>query len=258
MNSSAPATPAQPVLEAIAVSATHDTLAETVIAFAVLDGLLEAVEWANDGIAADEPACMWLSTLRWIRALDGAVPEGAPESPARWTDSHFTAIASAFSNEQRQALSDHPDTQTLRLPEMGTPSRPFARKRGPEEDYEHDDAAQLSLRSFLLALLPDADGTLLSRLTRDAAALTHGAEASYGFAQSVGAWANAILWPELHTGPDSALEQPELGAYSTQIEAARASLLEPSGAVVLPENSGNLALRAFATKLAQRWNQATS
>ncbi len=258
MNSPVLSTPAQPVLVSLAATATTETLAETVIAFAVLDGLLEAIEWANDGVAADEPACMWLSTLRWVRAFDGSVPEGAPESPARWTDAHFRAIAAALTSEEREEVSVHPDTQSLRLPEMSTPSRPFARKRGPETDYENDDAVQLSLRSFVLALLPDADGTLIRRLTRDAAALTHGAEASYAFAQSVGAWANALFWPELRSANNVPHDRPTMGVYATQVETAQASLQEPGGVVVRSENPAHEALLKFATELAQRWDQAAA
>lgn len=260
MTFSAETHPAPVVLESIATTASTETLTQTVIAFAIFDGLLDAVEWANDGIAADEPACMWLSTLRWVRALDGSVPAGAPEPPTRWTDSHFTAVAGALTPEQRTAVSEHPDTVSLRNPEMSIPSRPFGIRRGPEANYANDDAAQLALRSFVLALLPDADGSLMTRLARDAAALTHGAEASYQYAQGVAAWVNKAFWPEVHGQNDSeAGDIPlELGSSLTQVTAALKNLRDPSG-VVVPENDATLtALHAFARELAARWVRATT
>ena len=60
------------------------------------DGLLEALEWANDGVAADINACLWLAYLRWLGTQGvagagvGPVPAaaldrcpGCPEAPAR-------------------------------------------------------------------------------------------------------------------------------------------------------------------------------
>jgi len=258
VTSSATPHPAHSVLPALAAKATHETLPETVIAFAVLDGLLEAIEWANEGVAADEPACMWLSTLRWTRTLDGSVPEGAPEPPSRWTDDHFRAIARGLTPEQRTIVNEHADIQTLRGPEMGTPSRPFAKKRLPDHEYQNDDAARLALRSFILGLLPDADGTLTNRLTRDAAALTHGAEASYFYAQSVGRWANAQLWPDAHSAAEDTTEAPELGPFETQVKTAVSEVREPSGGVERPENSATEALLELGNELAQRWAKATS
>jgi len=45
------------------------------------DGLLEALEWANDGVAADINACLWLAYLRWLGTQGVAVPASAPFQP---------------------------------------------------------------------------------------------------------------------------------------------------------------------------------
>ncbi|MUK02002.1 hypothetical protein GM708_08690 [Vibrio cholerae] len=64
--------------EDVAVSeATHLTLY-------TVDGLIEALEWANDGVAADETACLWLAYLRWLGRQGEHLPPRAPAPPARW------------------------------------------------------------------------------------------------------------------------------------------------------------------------------
>ena len=37
------------------------------LALYLADGLLEALEWANDGVASDEAACLWLAARRLRR-----------------------------------------------------------------------------------------------------------------------------------------------------------------------------------------------
>lgn len=58
----------------------------TQLSLSTLDGLLEAVEWANAGQPADETACLWLAYLRWLRHQDIAWPQNAPEPLPRWLD----------------------------------------------------------------------------------------------------------------------------------------------------------------------------
>ncbi|GAP57844.1 adp-Ribosyl-[Dinitrogen reductase] hydrolase [Arthrobacter sp. Hiyo1] len=41
---------------------------DTQMTLYTVDGLVEALEWANDGVAADETACLWLAYLRCSRA----------------------------------------------------------------------------------------------------------------------------------------------------------------------------------------------
>ena len=43
-----------------------------------VDGLVDALEWANDGVAADETACLWLAYLRWLDRQGEYLPAGAP------------------------------------------------------------------------------------------------------------------------------------------------------------------------------------
>ena len=39
---------------------------DTQLTLYTVDGLLEALEWANSGVAADTNACLWLAYLRWL------------------------------------------------------------------------------------------------------------------------------------------------------------------------------------------------
>ena len=46
------------------------------------DGLLEALEWANDGVAPDINACLWLAYLRWL-GTQGVACRRRPRSSRR-------------------------------------------------------------------------------------------------------------------------------------------------------------------------------
>ena len=39
---------------------------DTQMTLYTVDGLVEALEWANDGVGADVNACLWLAYLRWL------------------------------------------------------------------------------------------------------------------------------------------------------------------------------------------------
>ncbi len=122
-----------------------------------VDGLIEALEWANDGVAADETACLWLAYLRWLERQGEHLPPNAPTPPPRWLD-------------QQSALqpAPHPDPDTVRAlltGEMGTRSRPLnARSAGPGA----------LMRSAPFGLVPRIPASMVERLTVDGAHLTHG------------------------------------------------------------------------------------
>ena len=140
---------------AVAVSdATHLTLY-------TVDALTEALEWANDGVAADEIACVWLAYLRWLSRQGEHLPSHAPSQPGRWLD------------RQEDLLAVHdPDGDTvsaLLTGEMGTRSRPLnPAAEGPGA----------LMRSAPFGLVPRIPAAMVERLTVDAAALTHGSPAA--------------------------------------------------------------------------------
>ena len=126
-----------------------------------VDGLTEALEWANDGVAADETACLWLAYLRWLNRQGEHLPASAPAPPPRWLD------------RQEDLLPVHdadPETVTALLTgAMGTRSRPLnPLASGPGA----------LMRSAPFGLVPRIPASMVERLTVDAAALTHGSAAA--------------------------------------------------------------------------------
>ncbi|MPY09405.1 ADP-ribosylglycohydrolase family protein [Arthrobacter bussei] len=130
-----------------------------------VDGLVDALEWANDGVAADETACLWLAYLRWLTCQGEHLPANAPAPPGRWIDA------------QEDLLPVHePDGDTVRAlltGEMGTRSRPV----NPQAE-----GAGALMRSAPFGLVPRIPESMVERLTVDAAALTHGSAAARGTA----------------------------------------------------------------------------
>ncbi len=126
-----------------------------------VDGLTDALEWANDGVAADETACLWLAYLRWLRRQGEHLPAGAPAPPARWLD------------RQDDLLPVHdadPETVTALLSgEMGTRARPL--------NLQAEGPGAL-MRSAPFGLVPRIPASMVERLTVDGAALTHGSAAA--------------------------------------------------------------------------------
>ncbi|MHA7238388.1 ADP-ribosylglycohydrolase family protein [Arthrobacter sp. TMS1-12-1] len=122
-----------------------------------VDGLTDALEWANDGVAADETACLWLAYLRWLGSQGEHLPPRAPAPPARWLD------------RQEDLLPVHePDADTVRAlltGDMGTRGRPL----NPVAE-----GAGALMRSAPFGLVPRIPASMVERLTVDGAALTHG------------------------------------------------------------------------------------
>ncbi|WP_026818062.1 ADP-ribosylglycohydrolase family protein [Arthrobacter castelli] len=130
---------------------------ETQLSLYSVDGLLEAVRWANDGVPADETACVWLAYLRWLRLQGVPVPDGAPAPPAQWLDQHPVM--------QRRGEPDQACLTGLASGDMGTRARPVnPQARG----------AGAVVRSAPFGLLPYVGAETVSKLSRDTAALTHG------------------------------------------------------------------------------------
>ena len=153
--------------------------AEASLQLFLLDGLLEALEWANDGIAADEAACMWLAGLRWHRAVTGAFPDGAPEPLPRWIDEAFGPVLSAGMEP-----GDPANLAGLSAPAMGTTSHP------PVGDA---DGTGVLARAAGMALLPLVTVETTTKLAVDAAALTHGSPAAWAAAAAAARLVRAAL-----------------------------------------------------------------
>ncbi|MBG6216729.1 ADP-ribosylglycohydrolase [Arthrobacter sp. CAN_A6] len=134
---------------------------DTQLTLYTVDGLVDALEWANDGVAADETACLWLAYLRWL-ATQGEVPAPiAPSPPPRPIDRH--TVLHTRRNPGSTSITG------LRTGEMGTGYRPV--------NPSAQDAGALS-RSAPFGLVPRIPLGMVDKLTRDAAALTHGHSAA--------------------------------------------------------------------------------
>lgn len=160
-----------------------------------LDGLLEAVEWANVGQPADETACLWLAYLRWLRTQDHPWPDNAPSPLPRWIDA-----------EAALAVTRRPDAQTLAALStgaMGEVERPVVPgAMGP---------GAMS-RSVAFGLLP-VGWKSLTTLTVNGAAITHGHPeaqvAAVAYALSIQATVNAAqraITEPVRAGVQAALE----------------------------------------------------
>lgn len=122
-----------------------------------VDGLTEALEWANDGVAADEAACLWLAYLRWLRIQGEAPPSSAPSPPARWLDGQDVP--------HRRSPPDTATVRALASGEMGSRQRPLERD---------DDGPGALQRSAPFGLIANVPPEWIEKLALDAAAITHG------------------------------------------------------------------------------------
>ncbi len=121
------------------------------------DGLLEALEWANDGVASDINACLWLAYLRWLATQGVAVPSSAPFQPPRWIDAQ--AVLKNRRSPGKACLSG------LATGEMGTVKRPV----NPDSK-----GCGTVMRSAPFGLIPHLEAETVYKLSADAASLTHG------------------------------------------------------------------------------------
>lgn len=145
---------------------------DTQMTLYTVDGLVEALEWANDGVAADERACLWLAYLRWLATQGVTTPASAPAPLPRWIDEqevlrHRRAPGSAC-------------ISGLASGAMGTVARPV----NPESK-----GCGTVMRSAPFGLVPHISPEAIYKLSADAAALTHGHPSAL---QSAGAFSLLI------------------------------------------------------------------
>jgi ADP-ribosylglycohydrolase len=130
---------------------------DTQLTLYTVDGLLEALEWANSGVAADTNACLWLAYLRWLATQGVPVPEAAPFQPPRWIDSHEVL--------KHRRAPGNACLSGLATGEMGT----FYRPVNPDSK-----GCGTVMRSAPFGLVPYIAADAVYKLSSDAASLTHG------------------------------------------------------------------------------------
>ena len=205
-------------------SAGQDALgvtANTQLALYVADGLLEWIEWQNEGQMADAAACVWLACLRWHRTQTGQLPESAPPAPSRWIDER---------PELRHRRSPDPACLTgLADPGMGVPTDP-----------KNPDAAGCGalVRSAPYGLIPSLPDTHVASFARQGAVLTHGHPAAWtasaAFALMIAsAMTGAPLADAVARGqswlrgqaetPTDAIEAPATATLAAAVDAALAA-----------------------------------
>ncbi|TJY68921.1 ADP-ribosylglycohydrolase family protein [Arthrobacter sp. CAU 1506] len=149
---------------------------DTQLTLYTLDGLTEALEWANAGTAADEAACLWLAYLRWYATQEGRFPDGAPAPQPRWIDGQTVLHTRRAPAEA--CLSG------LASGEMGTRARPVNRDA-------HDSSTVT--RSAPFGLLPFVDDQTVQRLATDGSALTHGHPAAHRSAATLATFIRLLV-----------------------------------------------------------------
>ncbi|WP_347039862.1 hypothetical protein AAHB37_07195 [Glutamicibacter halophytocola] len=157
------------ILLGLADGATHarddiDPGATEILPLYLADGLLEALEWARDGVASDEAACMWLAAPRGYKKLTGTFPAGAPEPLGRWIDKEFPKVE-IF---EKIADGDPQNISGLNSADMGQPGRPTGADA---------DSTGVLPRAAITALLARVPLGTTEALARSAAFLTHDAQA---------------------------------------------------------------------------------
>jgi hypothetical protein len=147
--------------------------AESWLQLHILDGVFEAAEWATQGVGADDVACAWLGALRWVRAVDGDLPDGAPVPPSRPYASASAAAAHLAGSGDPQNLIG------LRSPEMSQPRRPFNRPAATVPELASTDGTGVLARAAALGLLAHAGEEDVRRLASWTAAFSHGSPAAH-------------------------------------------------------------------------------
>lgn len=130
---------------------------DTQMTLYTVDGLVEALEWANSGVGADTNACLWLAYLRWLGTQGVPLPPSAPVQPPRWIDTHEVL--------KHRRAPGNTVLSGLATGEMGTVYRPV----NPESK-----GCGTVMRSAPFGLIPYIAPESVYKLSADAASLTHG------------------------------------------------------------------------------------
>jgi ADP-ribosylglycohydrolase len=130
---------------------------DTQMTLYTVDGLVEALEWANEGVGADANACLWLAYLRWLNTQGVPVPPSAPVPQPRWIDQQEVL--------KHRRAPGNACLSGLASGEMGTVYRPV----NPESK-----GCGTVMRSAPFGLIPHIPVEYVYKLSSDAASLTHG------------------------------------------------------------------------------------
>src|SRR6476659_2175805 len=125
---------------------------DTQLTLYTVDGLVEALEWANSGVGADVNACLWLAYLRWLGSQGVPIPDSAPFQPPRWIDGHEVL--------RHRRAPGNACLSGLATGEMGTVYRPV----NPDSK-----GCGTVMRSAPFGLIPHIEAESVYKLSADAA-----------------------------------------------------------------------------------------
>ncbi|WP_026555354.1 ADP-ribosylglycohydrolase family protein [Arthrobacter sp. 35W] len=195
---------------------------DTQMTLYTVDALVEALDWANQGIGADANACLWLAYLRWLATQGEPTPSHAPTPQPRWIDAQETL------HHRR-----HPGAACLSglaSGNMGTQARPV----NPDSK-----GCGTVMRSAPFGLVPHIPAEAVYKLSSDAASLTHGHPSAR---QSSGAFSTlvhaiAVLGLDLSAAAAAAKERAaaEPNADADLLRRLDAALDLAEGPVLEPE-----------------------
>ncbi|MCQ1949622.1 ADP-ribosylglycohydrolase family protein [Arthrobacter sp. zg-Y859] len=194
--------------------------ADTQLALYSLDGLLEAIEWANQGVGADETACIWLAYLRWMRGRGLPLPENGPSPLPRPIDAEPLLQPAGTEGD---ADLDPDVLQALSTGEMGTRQRPL--------NTGVNTPAAL-VRSAPFGLLPYVETETVYKLALDAASLTHGHPSARHSAAVFASMVHGLLAPgaKLRSAATEALAQARANGVPELADRLQAVLDDDGGA----------------------------
>ncbi|WLQ06516.1 ADP-ribosylglycohydrolase family protein [Arthrobacter oryzae] len=163
---------------------------DTQMTLYTVDGLVEALEWANDGTAADANACVWLAYLRWLATQGVPVPPSAPAPQPRWIDGQAAL--------KHRRAPGNACLSGLATGEMGTVYRPV----NPESK-----GCGTVMRSAPFGLVPHIPAEAVYKLSSDAASLTHGHRSARQSAGTFSLLIHALMGGQsLHEAAEYALD----------------------------------------------------
>lgn len=177
---------------------------DTQMTLYTVDGLVEALEWANDGVAADEIACLWLAYLRWLGTQDVAVSSSAPVPQPRWIDGQDVL--------RHRRAPGNACLSGLATGAMGTVARPV----NPDSK-----GCGTVMRSAPFGLIPHISREAVYKLSSDAASLTHGHPSA-----RLSAAAFSLLIHHLVAGSDVRTAAVEALAFVKNVPTKAAELPE--------------------------------
>lgn len=204
---------------------------DTQMTLYTVDGLLEALEWANDGVQSDETACLWLAYLRWLATQSEEPPSSAPSQPARWIDAH--EVLHHRRGPGNACISG------LMTGDMGTTARPV---------NTNSKGCGTLMRSAPIGLIPHMPREALSRLAINASALTHGHSSAHHSAAVFTLAINDLV----HGGHNiqAALERAVERAAESEVPELEQRL---RAAVELSTDSGPVDPPALTAALGEGW-----